>query len=557
MRPSRRHALALAVALVVAIPAAAIAQAPDAATSTSTSTPLPAMRSDYANSHDRALAPVMQAREADWRNGAVVYQVLVDRFAPPANLDAKRALYPPPKQLHPWTDLPVHGRYLPGQKLWSHEIDFWGGDLASLRGKLDYVQGLGADVLYLNPIALAYTNHKYDTLDYRAVSPEYGTRDDVRALARDVHARGMKLVLDGVFNHMGRNSPLFRQAESDTQGPYRDWFVFGPQYAGGARSWALAENLPELNLENPAVRADLFTGKDSVVRGWLRDGVDGWRLDVAFDIGFRYLAELTRAAHEEKPGSLVVGEIANYPKEWFPSVDGVLHFTLRQVILGLAGGRMDPATATAAIERLVADADYEHLLKSWVYLDNHDTPRLATALPDVRARRLAQVLQFTLPGSPNLYYGTELDMTGGDDPEMRAPMRWDRVTPGNAALAWNRQLVALHQTHRALRIGDFRTLTATKLLAYERYTERAADAVVVLANPSDEPVAETVMIPDSKIMDGTRMVNLLADPADPSTPAELRVHAALMDVRLPARGVVVLQPDTTPPGGYTSYKRVE
>jgi glycosidase len=516
-----------------------------------------ASKSTYANAFDQPLAGLFEAREQDWRDGAVVYQVYVDRFAPPADLAAKRALYPAPKKLHAWNDLPAHGSYLPEAKVWSHEIDFWGGDLQSLRGKLDYVQGLGADVLYLNPIDLAYTNHKYDTLDYRAVSPEYGTRDDARALARDVHARGMKIMLDGVFNHMGRNSPVFRQAEADPKSPYRNWFVFGPQYAGGARTWALAENLPELNLENPSVRDDLWNAHDSVVRGWLRDGIDGWRLDVAFDIGFKYLGELTQAAHAEKPGSLVVGEIANFPREWFPSVDGLIHFTLRQVILNVAAGRIDPATGQQMIARIVQDADYEHILKSWVYLDNHDTPRLATALPDPRARRLAQVLQFTLPGSPNLYYGTELDMPGGDDPEMRAPMRWDLVKPDNAVLNWNRRLIALHKTHRALRVGNYRAITAGKLMGFERYTDRAADTIVVLLNPSDQPVTDTVLVGNSKLMDGSRMVNLLADKSDPATPADVRLFAALMHLTLPAHAFVVLQPDVAPPGGYTNYKRVQ
>ena len=135
------------------------------------------------NVFDNALAGTFEARERDWRNGAVVYQVLVDRFAPSTNLDAKRHLYLGPKTLRRWDELPQHGHYLESHKLWSHEIDFWGGDLASTAARLDHIQQLGAGVLYLNPVHLGYTNHKYDALDYQAVSPEFGTRDDVKALA--------------------------------------------------------------------------------------------------------------------------------------------------------------------------------------------------------------------------------------------------------------------------------------------------------------------------------------------------------------------------------------
>ena len=122
--------------------------------------------------------------------------MIVDRFAPAANLDAKRALYPAPKTLRRWDETPARGRFLDAHKVNSHEIDFWGGDLASTTAKLGYVQSLGADVLYLNPIHLAYTNHKYDALDYNQISPEYGTRDDLKKLAVNLHGRQMKLVLE-------------------------------------------------------------------------------------------------------------------------------------------------------------------------------------------------------------------------------------------------------------------------------------------------------------------------------------------------------------------------
>lgn len=180
---------------------------------------------NYANRYDQHVAGVYDKREADWRNGALVYQVLVDRFAPSANLDAKRSLYPAPKKLREWKEEPRKGTYLEKENVWSHEIDFWGGDLASTMSKLDYVQQLGADVLYLNPV-----------------------------------------VLDGVSNHMGRNSPKFKEAKANAKSPYRDWFVFGRDYKGGTRTWWNAQNLPELNLENKAVSDHLWAAKDSVVR---------------------------------------------------------------------------------------------------------------------------------------------------------------------------------------------------------------------------------------------------------------------------------------------------
>lgn len=504
------------------------------------------------NFYDQQLRGVFEAREQDWRNGAVVYQVLVDRFAPSQRLDEKRALYPAPKVLRAWTDLPQRGTYLPDAKLWSHEIDFWGGDLQSLSGRLDHVQQLGADVLYLNPIHLAYTNHKYDALDYQQLSPEFGTRADVKTLADDVHRRGMKLVLDGVFNHMGRKAPIFQQAEADPKSAYRDWFHFGPQYQSGARIWWLAENLPELNLENPAVRAHLYNGPDSVVQSYLRDGIDGWRLDVAVDIGFQYLDELTRSAHRQKPGSLVVGEIANYPKEWFPAVDGVMNFTLRDIILRLASGRLEATTASAMIQRLVGDAGIEPMLKSWLMLDNHDTARIATTLPAEGPRRLAQVLQFTLPGAPNLYYGSEVGMPGGDDPEMRAPMRWDLVRDDNRALQWTRQLITMHKQQRALRIGNFRPVTTTHLLGFERHTDRAQDTVIVLVNPGANAVRETVLVANSKLMNTMKLVDLLDSKAAP-----IPINSSLLDVSLPPHGFKVLAPEIQPPGGYSAYKRVQ
>ena len=488
-------------------------------------------------------------READWRNGALVYQVIVDRFAQSPHLAAKGYLYPAPKRLRDWSETPEKGRYLDDQEVWSHEIDFWGGDLPSLRSRLEYIDELGADVLYLCPIHLAWTNHGYDALDYQQVRPDYGSRDDVRRLAEDVHARGMKLVLDGVFNHMGRHSPAFQAAAAGQRSRYRGWFDFDQGYPGGARAWANAVNLPELVIENPAVQDHIWAGDDSVVRSWLRDGIDGWRLDVAFELGPDYLAQLTAAAHDEKPGSLVLGEVCNYPAGWFPALDGVLGFTLREILLLTANERVTAAHAQRMLERLFADADYEHLLKCWNYLDNHDVPRLTDTVPNELARTLAVVLQFTLPGSVNVYYGTELGQTGGDDPENRAPMRWDLVNQSNETLRLYHWLISVRRSHRALRVGDLRWLVTDRLIGFERYTDRIGDAVIVVANPSSETVTETVLVPDSWLMDLSGLTDLFGG-------QRLRAHRATLNLTLEPHQVMVLTPNLDEVNGYTPYKRV-
>ncbi|MBP7914313.1 MAG: hypothetical protein KAZ63_03125 [Vitreoscilla sp.] len=500
-----------------------------------------------------AAPTVYEKRERDWRNGAIVYQVIVDRFVPSADLAAKRGLYPPPKVLRDWSEPSRPGTYLADAKLNSQELDFWGGDLASLATRLDHVQGLGADVLYLNPIHLAYTNHKYDALDFQQISPEYGTRADFKRLAADVHARGMKVVLDGVFNHMGRNAPIFQQALADPRSRWRDWFAIGPQYTGGARVWTGFQNLPELNLEHPPVRRYLYEAPDSVLRSYLRDGADGWRLDTAYELGQRYLRDLTDAAHREKPGSLVVGEIVNYPDAWLGSLDAVMNFSLRDIVRGAAAGEIAPATAARMTERLVRDAGIEPMLKSWMVIDNHDLPRISHQFPRTSQRRLVQALQFSLPGAPNIYYGAELGMEGAGDPENRGPMRWDLLRDDNPELVWMRQLVNLRKQHRALRVGDFRRIESDRLLAFERYTDRALDTVLVFANSSSQPVTERVMVAHAHLMDDTPLRDLLAAPG---TPAPTTFGAGLMTVTVPPETVLMLKPTPRELGGYNRYKRV-
>jgi glycosidase len=537
-QPHRRAMMMQGVATIAAL----------ASAQTAAADPLARVEA-YATANDHVLRARMARREADWRVGALVYQIIVDRFAPSANLDAKKHHYAAPRRLRPWSENPSRGSPVPGAGVWSHELDFWGGDLASLESKLDYVEDLGVDVVYLNPIHKAFTNHKYDAQDYLAISPEYGAREDVRRLADTLHKRKMRLVLDGVFNHLGRTAPIFLEAKDNPQSPYRDWFYFGSQWTQGYRAWADVANLPDLNWENPAVRRYFYEGEDSVVRAYLRDGVDGWRLDVAYDLGFNNLRALTEAAHQARAGSLVVGEIWNYPAEWLNAIDATLNTPMRQAIIEFCNGKLSPRLMGDFLERLVNESDYERLLMCWLMLDNHDTPRLPHLIEQQQVRRLAQTLQFTLPGAVNLYYGSELGMLGADDPMNRAPMRWEIANDSNPEYAWTKQLIALRQSSRALRAGECLRLDSDSLLAFARFTENAEDYTLIVANPGPRPVTELIATRDSKLMNWDKLKDRIGG-------SEHTMFSGFARVTAPARSCMVLQPPSQAGKMYNPYKRV-
>jgi glycosidase len=171
---------------------------------------------------------------------------------------------------------------------------------------------------------------------------------------------------------MGRNSPQFQDALKNPKSPYRDWYFIGPEYKMGYRGWWDIANLPDVKWETPAVQARLYGDPDSVIQGWLRDGVDGWRLDVAYDIGFKFLGDATQAAHRAKPGSLMLGEIYNYPEQWLGPMDGMLNITAGEVIYELVDGKVSGRQAASILERMVTDSDYEGLLRSWISLPRQE-----------------------------------------------------------------------------------------------------------------------------------------------------------------------------------------
>jgi len=486
----------------------------------------------------------------DWRNGAIVYQVFVDRFAPSANLEAKRSLYPAPARLRPWSETPKGTAYDPKIRTYPHVMEFWGGDLASLQSKLDYVSDLGADVIYPLPIFKAPSNHKYDTEDYFAVDPQYGNQDDLKRLIKDVHGRKMRVMLDGVFNHIGVTSAVFQDAQKDINSKYRDWFYFGKEYEFGYRGWAGVASLPALKLENPAVQDYLWERSDSVVRKYLKEGIDGWRLDVAFELGPKLLTDLTRAAHKEKKGSAVIGEISGYPANWFPAVDGTFNFTSINTGLEMLNGRIGGGQAGRIYHHMVEDAGLENLLKSWILFENHDTPRMASLVKDVQDRNLLATLQMTLPGSPCIYYGAELGMEGTGDPENRAPMRWDLVTETNGQYQWMRKMIGIRKKHPALRYGQFTALDSDRLLAFSRTTDKLRDSVLVVMNPTDKVVRESFPTRIGRLMSWGEL-------QDQVSGQRVRSVTGMLALELKPKSVMILTPVTDKFGGYSPYDRID
>ncbi|MES1147245.1 MAG: alpha-amylase family glycosyl hydrolase, partial [bacterium] len=361
---------------------------------------------------------------------------------------------------------------------------------------------------------------------------------------------GMKLMLDGVFNHIGRRSDIFLEALQNANDPHRNWFFFGDEFKNGYRSFANVQNMPAWKLENPQVRDYLWNGRDSVVKHWLKKGADGWRLDVAFELGPDYLQELTNAAHRQKPGSPVVGEVSGYPADWYPQLDGTFNFFPIDLGKNMLKGNLEGGRVGQMLDDMVADAPYENLLKSWLLTDNHDTPRLAYQCPDIEDRKILEAMQFTLPGSPVIYYGTELGMDGGGDPACRAPMRWDLVTSNNKDLAWVKQMVALRKANPALRYGDFKALRTNKLLAYLRTTDQLRQSVMVVVNPTDQAVTETFAVRIGRLMSWGEMKDAMGGQS-------IRAIAGQATVTMKPKSVCVFNVVDSTDMGYSQYSRIK
>jgi cyclomaltodextrinase / maltogenic alpha-amylase / neopullulanase len=447
-----------------------------------------------------------------WVRDAVFYQIFPDRFAGSSRV-------PKPGALEPW-DAP------PGN------VGFKGGDLLGVVEKLDYLQELGITAIYLTPIFESASNHRYHTYDYFHVDPLLGGDDALRELLDVAHGRGMRVILDGVFNHTGRGFwPFHHILENGAASPYRDWFhvdldvlegrreflPYPPRdtppgtYLGYQAWWGLPA-LPKLNTHNPDVREFLL----SVAEYWLRFGIDGWRLDVPGEIDdppfWAAFRQRCRAIRED---AYLVGEIWWTAPDWVAGdrFDALMNYPLGEAILGFVGGSSldmgivgghheyrdhlypldGPGFAGRLIELLgVYDPDVVAVQLNLI--GSHDTPRALTVLGEDRAAlRMAVLLQCMLPGAPCIYYGDEIGMTGGNDPANRGGFPWDAGGWDDDLRSFVRSVLALRAAEPATRHGATTSIGAyNQAVAIER---RLDDARLILAmNAGDDEIDLEVAI---------------------------------------------------------------
>ena len=373
-----------------------------------------------------------------------------------------------------------------------------GGTLRGVRENLDYLEQLGMNCLYLNPIFVAGAYHKYDTLDYFHVDPALGTDDDLRALVEACHARDMRVMLDGVFNHCSWRFFAFEDVvRRGAASPYRDWFyhlefpVVRPESGEpipGYECFGYERTMPKLDTANAQVREYLCRVGEHWVRAF---DIDGWRLDVASEIDDGFWREFRRRVKAVKPDCLLVGEVWETARHWLNGdmFDSTMNYDFRKHARRFfAEESIDARAFAGRCGDMLMRYRKQMIPAQLNLLDSHDVSRfLSLCGGDVRRYRLAALFQLTFPGMPSIFYGDELGAMGVREEEYRRAMPW---ADGDVAL-WDffRRAIALRRAHAALRGGSFRVLRAEsgeRLLVYAR--EHGGERLTVAINAGEESV---------------------------------------------------------------------
>lgn len=437
----------------------------------------------------------------DWSKGAVYYQIFPDRFniSGKYDLSEKTGDY----TIHENTDecpyfMPVNGEIL--------NNDFYGGTLKGIEEKFDYLKDLGVSIIYLNPIFKAYSNHRYDTCDYKKIDPMLGTEEDFVNLCESAHKMGMKIILDGVFSHTGSDSIYFDKlnrfgtgAYHNPDSRYKNWYKF-QSYPDTYDSWWGITTLPAIDKSNEDYISYIIEEENSVIEYWLKKGADGYRLDVADELGSAFIERLSKKVKQVKKDAIVMGEVWEDASNKVSygvrqkylqgtQLDSVMNYPFKNGIINLLLGR----TSVSGFENMVMTIceNYPKPILDSVMnlLSTHDTPRILTILGEsdfslsreqkaefklegnalhVATERLfcALFLEFMLPGSPCIYYGDEIGMQGFEDPFNRRFFNWEKT--GGILGDFVKSLSKLKNEIEDLKTGDISFSSEEDVLKFKR-----------------------------------------------------------------------------------------
>ena len=477
----------------------------------------------------------------DWAKGATIYQVFPDRFNKAGKVDLTGKLEP--YTVHKYWYEDVEWKPTPEGVVLNN--DFYGGNFQGIAEKMDYIAEMGATILYLNPISKSFSSHRYDTGDYKTPDPMLGTMEDFRALVKAAHDRGIKVILDGVYSHTGSNSLYFNKegafpgkqgAYQSPDSPYRNWYTFY-NWPDSYHSWWNFDTLPTVNKMHPDFIKYIITDDDSVIAHWLKAGADGFRLDVADELPDEFLKLLYDRVKEINPDAYVLGEVwedasnksaYDRRRRYFTNaeLDSVMNYPFRTAIINFIRGWDAGRALKDTVMTIVENYPKQVVHCNMNLLGTHDTPRILTALVDdfdgsreekakrrlsrnqfdvARERLLAaSFLQYTLPGSPSLYYGDEACMEGYRDPFNRRPYPWGREDP--EFMEHFMRLGQLRKDHIALRLGSISFFEAgDKHIGFTRTHE--SETLKIYVNRS----ADAWEIPSGRIVLGYNLQLIAAD----------------------------------------------
>ncbi|MFX1284088.1 MAG: maltodextrin glucosidase [Promethearchaeota archaeon] len=464
--------------------------------------------------------------DPSWIKRSIFYQIFPDRFFdgnPKRNVKNNEYMYRGRSPiLKKWGEPPE------SYKTGSFHIDFYGGDLEGIRKKIPYFKMIGINALYLNPIFKSLSNHKYDTIDYKNVDEHLGTNIEFVNLVNELHQNGIKIILDGVFNHTGVNHPWFKSAQSDKNSPYYEYFIFHT-HPDDYLCWLGHKSLPKLNYKSKKVRDDIFREKDSIAQYWLSEpfNIDGWRIDVANMLGrqqdfqeykkiweeFRYNVKNVKkdcylmGEHFFDPTDLLNGTrldgVMNYRGFYQPFLKWILKKDIVSIYDPPRYYRKSIQFNYSTIDMDQQMADFRSLLPFQIQLLNynllncHDLPRFITLVDmNINKVKLGITFLFSYIGVPSIYYGDEVGLEGEQDPDCRRCMIWDNDKWNKDILVNYKRLIKIRRNSKALQEGSIKTLYCDqKIYCYSRFIED--EIIIAVFNNSNR--AKEVKIPVWKI----------------------------------------------------------